>query len=352
MSEQIIKKCAICDKVFKNSEDILNNASRIRICSAGNLWFNCTCESTLFLRHGSFEWFSIESLLSSEAKKIYRSNKEIGKIPKIHSNIMSLQEAIENPKTSFEDIKKELELNPSIGVLILSMASNLNPQGEEIKELKHAISLLGRTTLSNLVLSSSLVSMKLQSKLYQIQDYWQEALITGSISKVIYTKFGYDYADDLIDRVYLSGCFCQIGKLMGAILFPEKIDQIYNMVSNPTTMTTWEKAVVTTNTPSMNHLAEIAAVLWGLPTYVKNVCLYFNNILDFESPPGTLELLESIQFANIIFHWLNSSPHLIDLVKLKHFQRRLNLDDSGMENLVSEVSQHKVKIDAVIEQVF
>ena len=346
-----IKRCSLCSNVFETADDILNKGNRIRICNFGNLWFNCACDSTLFIPKGKFEWFSADKLMSGEAREVYKKYDLLEKIPKIHHNIMSLQEAIEDPGNDYLKIKEELEHSPSLAILTLNMASNLNPQGDEVIDLKHAISLLGRTTLSQLVLSASLVNIHLESKLYQIQDFWLEALATGSISRIIYKKFGFDYADTIIDKVYISGCFAQVGKLVGAICFPAKIDQIYNIISNPKTMTTWENATEMTDAPKMSSLGEIATVIWGLPNFVKNIVIYFQSIMDGVSPPKTLSMLESIQFANLMFHWLNSSPHLIDVNKLRHFQQKLDISDKELESIVESVSHCKEKVDSVVDEV-
>ena len=348
----IYKKCSMCNQEYKSSTDVITIGTRIRICNSGNLWFNCVCDSTLFLKKGNYDWLNIEDQLSSEARKIYVQNKGLETIPKIQANVMELQEVVENPNNSFDVIKKEMDLHPTIAIIVLNMASNLNPQGEEINDLKHAMSILGRTVLSNLILSSSLANIELKSKLYKIHSYWQEALTTGSISRYIYLNYSNDFDSELVDRVYISGCFCQVGKLMGSIFFPDKIDEIFNLVSNPQTMTTWEKAVKITNTPSMVHLAEIASVHWGLPRYVKNVALYFDDIIQFDNNNGKLEMLECIQFSHLLYHWLNSSPHLIDVSKLQHFQKRLNINDQGLESIVKDVSGLKEKIDTVMDNLF
>ncbi|MFK7824559.1 MAG: HDOD domain-containing protein [Oligoflexales bacterium] len=346
-----IKRCSLCANTFESADDILNKGNRIRICTYGNLWFNCSCDSTLFIPKGKFEWFSADKLMSGEAREIYKKYDLLEKIPKIQHSIMSLQEAIEDPDIDYVKIKEELELSPSIAILTLNMASNLNPQGEEVIDLKHAISLLGRNTLSQLVLSASLVNIQLESKLYQIQDFWLEALASGSISRIIYKKFGFNYQDSSLDKVYISGCFAQVGKLVGAICFPSKIDEIYNIISNPSTMTTWEKATDITNAPKMSHLGEIATVIWGLPNFVKNIVIYFQSIMEDVSPPKTLSMLESIQFGNLIFHWLNSSPHLIDVNKLKYFQNKLEINDKSLESIVESVSHCKEKVDSVVDEI-
>lgn len=82
-----IKRCSLCSNIFETADDILNKGNRIRICSFGNLWFNCSCDSTLFIPKGKFEWFSADKLMSGEAREIYKKHDLLEKIPKIHHNL-------------------------------------------------------------------------------------------------------------------------------------------------------------------------------------------------------------------------------------------------------------------------
>ena len=66
-----IKKCKSCGREFRSERDFFENTSRWTICSQNNLWFDCSCESTLMLTKGKYPWYSPDKHMGIESSSVF-----------------------------------------------------------------------------------------------------------------------------------------------------------------------------------------------------------------------------------------------------------------------------------------
>lgn len=89
--------------------------------------------------------------------KLQQYLNKVGDLPTMPMVATAVVRAVEDPKTSADDLRKIIERDPSIVARILKVAnSSLFSFSREIQSLSHAIALLGMRTVKNLVLSASI----------------------------------------------------------------------------------------------------------------------------------------------------------------------------------------------------
>ena len=326
--------CKSCGNTFESSQDILEKADKLRVCAQKNLWFNCQCGSTHLIKSGNFDWFKPTMLMRDEVKQIYVKYNMIGKIPLIQSWVMRLQQVIEDEKSTYSKINKELEKSPNIAYLTLKIASNLVPGTPDLFDLEHAIGLLGRKALSNIVLSASISNLPLQTKRFNSKIFWQNSITVGNFSREIFNRFGYSSSGSSDSLAFFLGCFHNIGKLIAASMFPEKVDEVLKIIEDPNHSAKWEDAANFLGIPDKSLLGEIAVAKWGLPKELNDILAYFQGIKTLPEIDDKLHVYQCVEFASIANHWLKLNPHKIDEDKLALFQSTLKLDDTALEQII------------------
>ena len=346
-------QCNSCNTKFETNDDIINRGNRIRVCEDKNLWFNCPCGSTFFIKSGNFDWFSPTLLMANEARKVYSQNDLANKIPSIHTRIMNLQRVIEDPNSNYKAIKGELEQSPALALITLKIASGLAQEGSELNDIEHAVALLGRNTLSGILLSASLVNMPLKTQQYRTSTHWKQALAVGQIAREVFSRFGCpDSVKESTDRAYLLGCFHDIGKLLAAICFPSKVDELVLLMSNPKVVTSWQETAKFLGLPAEHVLGEIAVAMWGLPQELTEMFHYFQEREALSSAPKTLHLFESIEFAAIINHWIKLQPHEVNEQVLENIQNKLELSDAQIESVIKSFGSARQQVDMIDDSIF
>ncbi|MFK7824338.1 MAG: HDOD domain-containing protein [Oligoflexales bacterium] len=346
-------QCKSCGTQFATNNDIVNRGNRIRVCEDRNLWFNCPCGSTFFIQAGDFDWFSPTLLMGHEARKVYSQNDLSNKIPCIHTRIMNLQKVIEDPSSTFRTIKDELEQSPGLALLTLKIASGMAQQGSELTDIEHAVALLGRNTLSGILLSASLVNLPLKTKTYRVSAHWKRALMIGQAAREVFARYGFE--DDNKNEPthpYLLGCFVNIGKLLAAICFPEKVDELVMLMSRPKVETSWNETANFLGLPNEYVLGEVAVAMWGLPQNLANMFHYFRDRHPLPSNSKKLHIFECIELATIIDHWVRLKPHEINDEALKMIQNKLLLGDDQLESLIKTFAPSRKKIELIDDSLF
>ena len=330
------KVCATCKRVFKEEKDFFKDTAQWRLCNAGNLWFNCKCGSTLMLPKGKFPWYSPTLQLSDAASIVFNRIAKENKIPYLPTAILQIQEKLANPDIDIKDLALAVRQEPLIAAEMVKMAENLKSfrSGDKIpiKSIEHAITYIGRKSLQDLVITSSLKAIKLTTKSFKAEEFWEQSFLTASIAENLAVKF---QQQNQKDKIYLAACLCNIGKILLAYFFPDDMDKIYDHVNGLKTMTTWEHAEEQLGVLSHCILGEIASAFWGLPHFVMDVARYHHKDAQPIAAVGKSEIVDIVAFANAFAHWVLLEPHRIDEEKFKSFVKFYNLSDKEVEELGS-----------------
>ncbi len=336
------KTCKTCERIFEKEEDFLVKTSQWRICAAKNLWFNCSCGSTLMIPKGKFPWYRPDNGISAPAKSLFNSLAGMESIPRIPSAIMELQTKISDSKIEISEISRILKSDPVLASEILGMANRLkNARAEdkvEIHSIDHAISYIGRKDVGQYLLTLVIKGFKIQTKVFNSDAFWAESFDRGRIAEFLAKKIR--TPDMKPDEIYLAAALCNVGKIIGALLKPELIDRIEMMVSDPKKQCTWSDAEL--SFPEVSHvlLGEIASAIWGLPEYIMVASRYHHS----DPKPGTklkskLYLPELVSLANSCLHWANGEPARIDFGQFQKILSGFEWQESDIEAMMPDIKK-------------
>ena len=144
------KSCKSCGKVYSTEQDYLNDTSSWKLCEMENLWFNCSCGSTLVLRKGKYPWYSPSLNMTDSAASLFNELSKKNSIPYMKNSTMKIQQLLSKEEPDLDEIANSLRNNPIIAGELLETTRRLN-RGEEssqdIKDLRHAVLYVGTKKL-------------------------------------------------------------------------------------------------------------------------------------------------------------------------------------------------------------
>lgn len=340
------KECRNCGQKFVTEEDYLTRSTRWRVCEAGNLWFNCLCESTLVLtpdRYKNAVWFHQKKIMSDEAESVFQKISKIHSLPHIPTVIMELQQKLEDPDISSHELALTVRQEPFISAQVLSIFNNMRlfrggGTGDSVDtNLEYAISYIGRKQLASLTMLAYFEKIKVRTNHFEIKSFWEKARLTAGISEWLCSSLSYENKD----KAYLAGYLCNIGKLVGAIVYPKETDKIWTHCGNPQTQGTWSELEKQEKLPDHSILGEIALAFWGLPTFLMGPVRFHHKPeknLNIQSE-SDLTLTHLVAFANILAHWISLEPHLIKESELDAEKQYFGLTTDMVEKMSGDLGR-------------
>ena len=163
-----------------------------------------------------------------------------------------------------EEVVKLVKTEPFTLTEVLYVYNNLRLVNQEGKQkevsVNHAVVYIGKKRLSSIILRSRFKKLRFKTKVFPLDTFWQDSLLTGLISEQLWLRFKSEFDRD---RAFIAGYLCNIGKMAGVIVFPDKMASLWTQTKDIELQDTWvnlEKKI-----PLMNHclLGEIAAAFWG-----------------------------------------------------------------------------------------
>lgn len=260
------KICKSCGRVYKSDVDFLINTSCWRVCVLGNLYFNCSCQSTLMMPQGKYPWYTPERTMSLEARGIFNDFKEKNELPRFKSVFLEFQAELSSPHFDVKQIELILHKDPIFAAKIVEFANFRSGMGKQnsIKKIDHAISSLGHSCLYGLAMSLSVKDFVPPAKSFQKSRFWLEPMLASKIGTLICGQLGLAHPD----VVFLGSSLANIGKLVGAFFCPDEFDGISSLLASKPM--TWRQAERELNAKSHIVLGEIGLAYWGLPEFVRD----------------------------------------------------------------------------------
>lgn len=316
-----LKICKNCNKVYMKPEDFFNSTSRWRMDDNKNLYFNCSCNSTLVLKRGSYEWYSPEKYLSPKAFNYFCNLNLKDAIPQITETINTLQEVIKNPLNNVNDIVYLIKKEPILTSDVLKLANYKNNRRNdtEINSLEQACITIGRDDLNALVTLASLRIFSFNTKKYTNDIFWKESLLAGNIGEFVLKKMQFNQSTD---EIYLACALSNIGKILGAIFYPNSIDSIYDLCYQ--NKCDWNTAEDILNAPKHEVLGEIGAIFWNLPNFILYAAGNYNYTIETSMVEKYQCLVDIAAFSNQAMHWLLNQKYRINPDILNNSYKRLN----------------------------
>lgn len=350
-------KCEKCEKVYVNPEDYIQGTCNFRVCSQGNLWFECSCNSGMMLPKGQFEWYSPTQRMGEKATTLFNDLQEVNSIPLIPSDVAQILKMVTDETLASKDLEIAIKSNPPLMYNIVDLANNLiRTSNETISSLAHAISYLGRKQLKEVITSSIVKTFRFETKLFKHEEFWQKSTVAGLIAEMIIEEKAPELKEDK-DKAFLAASMANVGKVVYAICFPEKADEIFAIMDDPTKWSYWQDAE--TRVEGYDHciLGEIGAALWGFPEYVLRIIRYHHTkapnvrefrdntvlLFDFDETPTQKEskvtLHDVVVLANQYAHWVLLEPHAIDIELFQSYLDKFKIDEKEKDRLGNQFTE-------------
>ncbi len=341
MSEIEQKVCDTCHRVYSKEADFLHKTSQWRVCTEGNLWFNCSCNSTLMLQKGKFSWYNPGQFLSPSTKSVFNNLATVKDFPHIPSVIIQLQGKIMDEGVDAKALANLVRVDPFLAAKILDIASNLKNlralDRVKLRSLEHSIAYVGRKTLSELLVVASISSFKLKTKLFTMEIAWQPAVYTAVLAEALAARFNKTLR---ADEVYLAGCLCNIGKVVSAISFPEQTDAIYKRTLNKVS---WRECEAEYEDIDHCILGEIGASIWGLPQYVgESARLHHEIPKNKQIGKDQATITEIVAFANLLTPWFCKTIPYSNDAEIALMAKYFGLDERELDNVVHDLQEIKI----------
>lgn len=329
-AQQAIMECKNCGRLYYNTEDFLAHTSRWRVCSEGNLWFNCACESTNVIRKGKHPWFKPFDQLSPAAKSIFNQIPSLSELPRLPMSFMQLQALIDNENASSHDLAAAAKQDPILSARILRIAENqtLLTHGK-LSSLSHAISIIGRHHLKEIILIAAIHSIETKTRVFSTDVFWDHSLTIGRIAEHLAKHFKPLFVED---EAYITGCVCNLGKLVLALCRPDIVDRFQREVNEIHTLGPWTEAEARYAGYQHTVIGEIGAALWGLSEASTEV-IHNHHSVDESPKAGEPKLYELIALANQFSHWIWLQPHQMDRELFHKLLHRFHLNHKDAEAL-------------------
>jgi putative nucleotidyltransferase with HDIG domain len=272
---------------------------------------------------------------------------DIPPLPAIATRIIDgcINEQVNNKQLA-DFIKHDLALTSKVLSLINSSFYSLD---DHIDDLSHAISLLGRKTIRNLVLSISIYNTftpegKKHEK--QLAAFWHHSLACATTAETLARIIGYDQTEE----AFIGGLLHDIGKLIAFIRFPEEFGLFLNQLQqqNKSGGSDIPPLELEDKILGISHhqLGKWTAERWNFPEKIINaVWLHHQPITSFSKKADRLPAI--IRFADAFcnIHHLGSnyfinreidlpchSNHAQSYDLLKKF---FKIDDNGISDILS-----------------
>lgn len=276
-------RCATCQREFHSEDDVLKNGSRFRFCSQGHFWFECSCRSCLMVEKKDRVNFSPSMLLSDRSEGVFQKLEKLQNIPLIPTSTNLILQTLSDENASLAKIETALKNNPSLVIRVLSMANQMNSQ-HKISQLGHAITYVGRDMVKDLVIAATINDFSLQCKVYSIEIFWKEALVSGLCAEILVDRY---LKSVNREEAYLAATMCNIGKLVAGICFGDKCDRVYEKSQDILKDKNWTQAEKEEELFEHTVLGEIGCAIWGFPEYIAQAAIAHH------TPPDNVKIVSS-----------------------------------------------------------
>ncbi len=165
-----------------------------------------------------------------EPKRFYQKLDSIMDIPTLPSIVMKVNKMLQDSETSIEKLSKIIETDQVMVAKILRLVnSTFYGFRSKIKNIKHAIIVLGFNNIRNAIMSVSIIQLfseKNTSEGFDISDFWKHAIAVAVTSKYLSEKSGLDSPDNC----FVAGILHDIGKVVLSLYFQELFEKVWKSI--------------------------------------------------------------------------------------------------------------------------
>lgn len=290
-----------------------------------------------------YPWYRPDENLSKAAKGVFNNILSVKDIPRIPTTVFRLQQLIDDKSKTNSELGVELKYDPILAANIIKHANNLKNSREnyskKIGSIEHAVSYIGAKKLKEIIVTSSLQNMHVNTGMFNKTIFWEYAFKAGCVAEMLVNDLNIEVERDM---VYLASSLSNIGKFIYAILEPNLTDKIIKLTEDQERPITWLASERKVGLLDHCVLGEIGGAIWGFPDYIISTARLHHSSNNFRIKADPISKLSGL--ANILTHWINHKPHLIDSQELLNYSLDYNLRMSEIESLVNK---YRIKLTNV-----
>lgn len=337
--------CAKCNQSFDSPTQFVKTTTGWSKGSEGELQFICSCEETISIQKGDYDWFNPRQILQQNAEEIIEKMYELRSFAHMPVSTSRLSTIEINEKSSVKDIETQLKKVPYLAMNVIHAANTLKQSTQsDVRRLENAISILGIMTISDLVMNLTLNFYQFRTTIFDVDTMWREANICGKITEYLAQKY---FPAIIGDEAFIAGALCNSGKVVGSILFPEEMDATDAFMKESVNPVSWVVAERSRASYSHMVLGEVGAMLWGFPEYVKMAIRYHHYrpcevyLFDPRFSARSATLAKLAVLANQLMHQVMGDQGRVDETLLYEYVTAIGLQRAEMdrtsESLLKEI---------------
>jgi putative nucleotidyltransferase with HDIG domain len=162
-----------------------------------------------------------------DAKKFFKKLDSITDIPTLPTMVIQVNKMLQDYETSIGNLGKVIETDQAMVTKILRLVnSTFYGFRSKIKNINHAIIVLGFNTIRNAVVSVSIIKMfsgEKSSEGFDITDFWKHSIAVAVTSRYLSETTELDSPDDC----FVAGLLHDIGKVVLSQYFDQLFEYIW-----------------------------------------------------------------------------------------------------------------------------
>ena len=183
---------------------------------------------------------------------------ELASLPSIFYQI---NEAVENPETSFAQLGQIISNDSSLSARLLRLVnSSYFGFSSEIETITHAVTIVGMAQLRDLALATSIISSfkGVPRDVVDMESFWCHSIASGLAARVISVYRN----EPNPERYYLTGLLHDVGRLLLYISVPDEMGKVFERYKKGSLLFEAEREVL-----GLDHSDVGGALMrkWNLP---------------------------------------------------------------------------------------
>ena len=260
------------------------------------------------------------------------------KLPTLPGVAIKILEAVQDQKSGLKELAEILSTDPPLSAEVLRLINSpYYGVNSRITSVKHAVNLLGATTVKNLALSFSVVKcfQADNGEGFDYTQFWKDSLFSAVTMKLITGKTRPQLADD----AFFLGLLHDIGILT----LNHCMHDQYRLVLNELTESQSSHQDAENKVLGFTHM-DIGSLLvkkWGLPdTFSLPIAHHHHPAHLKTGSPETTMLTQMLHLTSLLVDFVNKSDKAFFLGLVEHYVKEYGFEDTfQLEPVLEEVGQ-------------
>ena len=235
---------------------------------------------------------------------IHKKIKQISNLPTLPTVALEVNRLLQDFDSPMEPLVELLEKDQSLVVKILKLVnSSFFGFKSRVSSLRHAVTLMGYNTISNAVVSITVMDiLSLNHKLhgFDIKSFWRHSVQVAVLSKFLASKTRLASTES----AFTAGLLHDIGKIILINYFPEEAAAVIAEVER--SGSTFQQAEAGLHFTDHTVIGSYLAESWMLPDELAKAIRYHHQ--ELTTSQENIGLISLVAMANNMVHIIGCEP--------------------------------------------